>query len=91
MLEILDPTNESKPVERPRQERPSTLTNLTVGLLDIAKTQGDLFLDELEIQFKNRGLAVKRYRKPTYAHPAPVALQQQISTEVDVLVEALAD
>jgi hypothetical protein len=36
-------------------------------------------------------LTVKRYQKPTYAHPAPVELQQQIVTECDVVLEALAD
>ena len=91
MLELLDPTNETKPVQRPRNPRPAQLADVTIGLLDIAKTRGDLFLDELMRQLQAQELTIKRYRKPTYAHPAPVALQQQIATECDVVVEALAD
>lgn len=91
MLQLLDPTNETKPAQRPRNARPSTLATATIGLLDIAKMRGDLFLDELDRQFTQRGMTVKRYQKPTYAHPAPVRLQQQIATECDVVLEALAD
>lgn len=91
MLQLLDPTNETKPIQRPRNRRPTTLDRATIGLLDIAKMRGDLFLDELDRQFTQRGMTVKRYQKPTYAHPAPVHLQQQIATECDVVLEALAD
>lgn len=91
MLEILDPTNETKPSGRPRNVRPDNLMGLTIGLLDISKMRGDLLLNELENQLAARGMTVKRYRKPTYAHPAPVALQQQIATECDIVLEALAD
>jgi hypothetical protein len=91
MIELLDPTNETKAGRRPRNSRPASLEGITVGLLDIAKMRGDLFLDEIDRQLKQRGLTVRRYRKPTYAHPAPVELQQQIATECDVVLEALAD
>ncbi len=90
-MEILDPTNETKPTQRPRNPRPATLEEATIGLLDINKMQGDLFLDEMERQLSQQGLTVKRYQKLTYAHPASVALQQQIATECDVVLEALAD
>ena len=91
MIELLDPTNEMKVGQRPRNPRPASLEGRTIGLLDIAKMRGDLFLDEVDRQLRRRGLMVKRYRKPTYAHPAPVELQQQIATECDVVLEALAD
>ena len=91
MLELLDPTNETRPTQRPRNPRPISLDSATIGLLDIAKMRGDLFLDELDRQFTAQGLIVKRYQKPTYAHPAPLHLQQQIATECDVVLEALAD
>ncbi len=90
-MKLLDPTNETKPTLRPRNARPASLDGLTIGLLDISKSRGNLFLDELEAQFAGRGLTVKRYAKPTYAHPASVPLQQQIATECDLVVEALAD
>ena len=71
--------------------RPASLEGLTVGLLDISKARGDTFLDELESMLSGRGLAVKRYKKPTFARVAPVDLQHQIATECNVVIEALAD
>lgn len=91
MLELLDPTNETKPAQRPRNSRPASLEGLTLGLLDISKMKGDQLLDEIESQLKRLDVAVKRYRKPTYAHPASVELQQQIASECDIVLEALAD
>ena len=38
-----------------------------------------------------RGLAVKRYRKPTNTRTAPLPLQQQIATEVNLVIEGLSD
>ena len=91
MLELLDPTHERQPTERPRTPRPANLEAVTVGLLDIAKMRGDLFLDEISRQLTERGLTIKRYQKPTYAHPAPVALQQQIAAECDVVLEGVSE
>ncbi len=91
MTTLLDPTSEQQPAERQPLPRPAALDGLTIGLLDISKARGDIFLDELDRELQARGLAVKRYMKPTFARPAPAALQQQIATECDVVVEALAD
>jgi len=88
---LLDPTGESDPARRARTPRPESLEELTVGLLDISKPRGDIFLDELERQIQKRGINVKRYQKPTYTRVAPTELRQQISTECDVAIEALAD
>ena len=88
---LLDPTGELSPATRARLPRPTTLDNLTIGLLDISKARGDVYLDRIEILLAARGLAVKRYKKPTFARMAPITLKQQISTECDVLIEALAD
>ena len=88
---LLDPTAELAPATRERLPRPAALTGLTIGLLDISKARGDVFLDQLEQQMQQRGLTVKRYKKPTYARVAPVALKQTISTECDLVIEALAD
>ena len=38
-----------------------------------------------------RGLATRRYKKPTNTRPAPVPLQQQIATEVNLVIEGLSD
>jgi len=88
---LLDPTAEQAPERRGRLARPKALTGLTIGLLDISKARGDVFLDEIERQFSRRGLAVRRFRKPTFARVAPVALRQAISTACGVVIEALAD
>ena len=88
---LLDPTAERSPATRQRLARPPTLEGLTIGLLDIAKARGNIFLDRIAAQLAERGLTVKRYRKPTFARVAPTALKQTISSECDVLIEALAD
>ena len=88
---LLDPTSEQRPVQRERVSRPDSLEGLTIGLLDISKNRGDVFLDRVESHLTERGLTVNRYRKPTFTRPAPVELQQQIATECDVVVEGLAD
>ncbi len=88
---LLDPTAERLPARRERLARPASLAGLTIGLLDISKTRGDVFLDQIETQLVERGLMVKRYRKPTFARVAPTELKQAISAECDVVIEALAD
>ena len=35
--------------------------------------------------------SVRRYRKPTFAKPAPVDLRHEIATQCEVVIEALAD
>jgi hypothetical protein len=88
---LLDPTAERSPAKRERLARPASLAGLTVGLLDISKTKGDIFLDQIEALLVERGLAVKRFQKPTHARVAPTELKQAITTECDVVIEALAD
>ena len=88
---LLDPTSEIAPGKRERLPRPTELQGLTVGLLDISKARGDIFLDEIEARLSEKGLNVKRYQKPTFARTAPVELQQEISTQCDLVIEALAD
>ena len=91
MEALLDPTSEQSLVERERLARPSTLKGLTVGLLDISKPRGDVFLDRIEARLAGIGANVKRYIKPTFTKPAPVDLRHQIATECQVVIEALAD
>jgi hypothetical protein len=88
---ILDPTGEQTVAERARLERPASLEGLTVGLLDISKPRGDIFLNRVEQRLNEVGANVKRYRKPTFAKPAPVDLRHEIATECQVVIEALAD
>jgi hypothetical protein len=88
---ILDPTGEQSLAERARLARPPSLDGITVGLLDISKPRGDVFLDRIEERLTGIGANVKRYRKPTFAKPAPVDLRHEIATECQVVIEALAD
>ena len=88
---MLDPTSEQTPARRQLLPRPESLTGLTVGLLDISKPRGDVFLDQLDKLLSGQGINVKRYAKPTFTRVAPVDLKQRIASEVDVVVEGLAD
>ena len=91
MTVLLDPTSEQSPSSRERLARPDKLEGLTVGLLDISKPRGDVFLNRLDELLSQRGIAVKRYMKPTVAKPAPLLLRQQMVSEVNVVIEGLAD
>ena len=88
---LVDPTAEDMPAGRPRLPRPAALDGLTVGVLDISKPRGDVFLDRVAELLAERGIAVRRYRKPTVIRPAPLEIQQAIAAECDVVVEGLAD
>ena len=50
-----------------------------------------MFLDRLDERLSERGLAITRYKKPTNTRPAPLPLQQQIATEVNLVIEGLSD
>ena len=91
MTRLVDPTAETDPTRRERIARPAALDGLTVGILDISKPRGDVFLDRIDEQLTAGGITVKRYAKPTFARPAPTELRQQIASEVDVVIEGLAD
>jgi hypothetical protein len=90
-MELLDPTAESAPIARQGAPRLGTLEGRTVGLLDISKPRGDVFLDRLAELLAARNVTVRRYLKPTHARPASSDLRSQIAGECDAVVEALAD
>ena len=87
----LDPTNERNVAQRTLLARPATLEGHTIGLLDISKPGGRVFLDRIEQRLTDAGVRVKRYAKPTFTKPAPVDLRHEISTECTLVIEALAD
>jgi hypothetical protein len=91
MTVILDPTAERSATIRPRLARPERLDGLTIGILDIAKARGDVFLNRLAERLRDQGHAVKQYAKPTNTRPAPLPLRQQMATEVNVVIEGLSD
>ena len=88
---LLDPTSEAAPPIRARATRPGALDGLTVGILDISKARGNVYLDRLDEILSGRGIQVRRYTKPTFARPAPKALMQTIAGECAVVIEGLAD
>lgn len=88
---LMDPTSERSPASKARLPRLATLAGKTVGLLDITKARGDIFLGRLEARLREAGAEVKRYSKPTFTKPAPVDLRHEIAVECDAVVEALAD
>ena len=90
-LQVLDPTNESRPALRETVDRPDGIKGLTVGLLDIGKPRGNVFLDRMEERLVAAGARVLRFSKPTFTKPAPVDLRHEIATTCNVVIEALAD
>jgi hypothetical protein len=88
---LLDPTSERAVAERTLLDRPGSLAGRTIGLLDISKPRGDVFLDRLQSHLERDGAVVRRYRKPTFTKPAPVDLRAEIAMHCEVVIEALAD
>jgi hypothetical protein len=88
---LIDPTGELAASTRERLVRPTTLDGTTVGLLDISKARGDVFLDQVQLRLEQRGLRVQRFVKPTFTKIAPIDLRHEISKQCDVVIEALAD
>ena len=90
-IKVLDPTSEMtmEPVVSPA--RLLTLEGSLIGLLDISKPRGNVFLDALEELLIEAGAGVKRFIKPTFTKPAPVDLRHEIASQCDAVIEALAD
>jgi hypothetical protein len=88
---LLDPTGERSSATRERVARLDSLDGKTVGLLDISKPRGDIFLDTIEARLRDRGAEVLRFAKPTFTKPAPIDLRHEIATRCDAVIEALAD
>jgi hypothetical protein len=90
-VKVLDPTGELEPATRQLTARLPSLEGKTVGLLDITKARGDVFLNRLAELLVDRGLNVERFAKPTFTKPAPIDLRHEIAMKCDVVIEALAD
>ena len=88
---LRDPTAETASTMRPRRAPPASLEAKTVALMDIGKMRGDEFIDRLEALFRERGIATRRYKKPTNTRTAPIELLQKIAAECQVVVIALSD
>ena len=89
---ILDPTAEGAPIGRRAARRSGRLAG-PVGLVDIAKARGDVFLDEVERLLRERAPEAEllRLRKPTFTKPAPPDLRDEIARRCRAVIQALAD
>ena len=90
-MQLLDPSSELNPTHRPRAPRLESLNGAVIGLLDISKPRGDVFLDRLSEHLTQRGARIERYRKPTFTKNAPQDLRAKITENCDAVIEALAD
>ena len=91
MTNLLDPTSEQKSSKRLPLMRLNNLQKKTVGLLDISKPKGDVFLDRIAHRLIEKGIGVRRFSKPTFTRVAPIELKNEIVGSCDAVIEALAD
>ena len=91
MTILFDPTAETQAAVRPSAPRLDTIDGASIGLLDISKARGDVFLDRVAFHLEARGATIHRYMKPTFARPAPADLRARIAEECGAVIEALAD
>ena len=89
---IVNPMNENRQTSASAAPRLKTLAGKTVGLLDISKPGGSVFLDRIERLLQERyGVArVVRAVKPTFTKRAPGEVIEKLRS-VDAVIEALAD
>ncbi|HLW54228.1 MAG TPA: hypothetical protein VKW06_15435 [Candidatus Angelobacter sp.] len=89
---LIHPGNESKPRAAAPPPRLASLAGKKIGLLDISKPGGSLFLDRLEKILRERyGVAeIVRARKPTFSKNAPPEVIEQLRS-MDAVIEGLAD
>jgi len=93
-ITLVNPLDETPRVLSKAAPRLSNLTGKKIGLLDISKPGGSVFLDHLEQLLKQRyGVAeIVRAMKPTFTKPAPDAvIAEFLDAKCDAVIEALAD
>ena len=90
-MDYVSPFDEQSREAEPLASRASGLDGARIALLDISKRRGEEFLDHVEARLRSAGAQVRRYRKPTFARPAPQDLIEEIARDANLVVEALAD
>jgi hypothetical protein len=88
--EILDPTSERAPQHLSVAPRLRGLEGV-IGLVDISKPRGDVFLDRIQRLMEDRGIDTLRFSKQTHTRPAPADLRHQITVQSNAVIQALAD
>jgi hypothetical protein len=88
---LRDPTAETASELRARQVPLDGFDGKTVALMDIGKMRGDEFIDRLELLCRQRGIATRRYRKPTNTRVAPREMIKDIADHCQAVIIALSD
>lgn len=88
---LRDPTTEAASDRRAPLAAPDDLRGRTVALLDIGKMRGDEFVDRLDTLMMERGLRLKRWKKPTNTRTAPLSILQEIADQAAAVIIALSD
>ena len=91
---LVNPLDERSAPEGTPAPRLASLAGKRVALLDISKGGGSIFLDRMETLLRQRFSVseVLRFRKPTFAKPAPEGVMADIrKAQPHAVIEALAD
>ncbi len=88
---LRDPTAETSSVLRERAKPLDTTAGKIVALMDIGKMRGDEFIDRLEQLCLARGIATRRFKKPTNTRVAPREMIDEIADTCDAVIIALSD
>ena len=91
---LVNPLDERSAPEASVAPRLASLVGKRVALLDISKGGGSIFLDRLATLLRERFdvADVLRFRKPTFARPAPEGVLADIrKAQPHAVIEALAD
>jgi hypothetical protein len=88
---LRDPTAETASELRARKAPLETFRGNTVALMDIGKMRGDEFIDRLEVLCRQRGIATRRYKKPTNTRVAPREMIRDIADHCQAVIIALSD
>lgn len=91
MTTLLDPTGEHEVAARAQSPRPASLDAIAVGVLDIGKPRGDVFMKRVAERLEARGISVKRYAKPGPSRVAVLETRQRMRAETQAAVIGLAD
>jgi hypothetical protein len=90
-LAMRDPTAETASDLRARVTPLASLVGHTIALMDIGKMRGDEFIDRLEQLCHARGVATRRYKKPTNTRVAPREMITDIVENCQAVIIALSD
>ncbi len=91
---LVNPLDERVLQKRSAAARLTTLSGARIAMLNISKPGGSVFLDRLDTLLRERYRVadILRFRKPTFAKPAPEAVLADIrEQQPHAVIEALAD